>query len=100
MSLAKYDAADNINLDKIFRDVEEHHLSKFGSRWGLADIARHVIDTHFKPSFLKCNGILRRGEQHLPDPTRFLQSAMASYDVASSICQTLVSYKVQWHPMT
>ena len=30
MSLGKYDTADNINLEKIFLDVEEHHVGKFG----------------------------------------------------------------------
>ena len=28
------------------------------SGWGLADIARRVIDTHFFPRFLESNGIL------------------------------------------
>jgi len=37
-------------------------------RWGLPDIARHVIDTRFRPSSLELNGATRRGEQYLPDP--------------------------------
>jgi hypothetical protein len=37
-------------------------------RHGQADIARHVTDTHFEPSCIELNGILRRGEQYLPGP--------------------------------
>jgi len=36
---------------------------------GLADIARHVIDTQFEPSFLEFTGILWRGEQYLLGPS-------------------------------
>jgi hypothetical protein len=35
----------------------------------LAFIYRHVIDTRFGPSIIESNGILSRGEQHLPGPT-------------------------------
>jgi hypothetical protein len=35
---------------------------------GLADIARHVIDTHCEPSFLEFNDILCLGGLYLPDP--------------------------------
>jgi len=34
---------------------------------GLADIARHVINTHFEPSFLELNGTLLRGGLYLPE---------------------------------
>jgi len=33
---------------------------------GLANISRHVTDTHFEPWFLDLNGILCRGMQYLP----------------------------------
>ena len=31
-------------------------------------VARHVIDSHFEPSYLELKGILRRGERYLPGP--------------------------------
>ena len=34
--------------------------------YGLAHVARHVIDTHILPLYLELNGIPRLGEQHLP----------------------------------
>lgn len=40
------------------------------SRWGygLADVARHIIDTHY-PVHVSCvKGIFRRGENHMPVP--------------------------------
>ena len=67
------------------------------ARQGLPDIARHVIDKHFEPSFHEPNDILRRGEQYLlltTSSTRFLNprclGRMASYDVASHTCVPLV----------
>jgi len=39
-------------------------------RLGLEEIASHVIDTHFESSSVEFHGILCRGEQHLPGPSK------------------------------
>ena len=37
-----------------------HLAGNFGTRWGPPDVACRVIDTHFEPSCVESNGILRR----------------------------------------
>jgi hypothetical protein len=48
------------------REEAEVRLAEARSRYGRANITRHVIHQHVVPSFLELNSILQRGEQLLP----------------------------------
>jgi len=74
--------------------INPHLLSQMASYYDVASnicqvtayaMARHVIQTHYKPSFIELNGIPRCGERYLPVPTLSTDQLMCAFSSSRSI---------------